>query len=329
VQRERRAADLPSRVADNLFWIGRHAERAEQMVRVLRSFVSYLTREDSADERHEIAAVHRVLVDLGLVPPETNADMRLDEWQRALAVLFRPDARPSGLRATLVEVRRLATAVRDWLSPDTWRIISQLELDFRLRHGRVQFDDVLMHLNRMVRDLAAFSGMEMENMTRGHGWRFLDIGRRLERAVDATRVIRSALGSPAPPHAVLEPLLEIADSAMTYRRRYFAEPQLAPVLDLLVADDANPRAIAFQLKALAAHLEHLPRDPRAPSPTQEQRLTAHALEVVSAADANALGGEHADGGFSALLETIDADMRSLSDALTFYYFSHAQLRVSR
>ena len=88
------------------------------------------------------------------------------------------------MRQTLNELRRIATAVRDRLSADTWRILNQLQQDFRLRHGRIQFDDVLVHLNRMITDLAAFSGMEMENMTRGHGWRFLDVGRRLERSVN-------------------------------------------------------------------------------------------------------------------------------------------------
>ena len=90
-------------------------------------------------------------------------------------------------------------------------------------------------------------------MTRGHGWRFLDIGRRLERAL-RDRAWCAARSSAGPSQvAMLEPLLEIADSAMTYRRRYFAEPQLAPVLDLLLADDTNPRPLAFQLEALAAH----------------------------------------------------------------------------
>ena len=88
--------------------------------------------------------------------------------------------------------------MRDRLSIDTWRILNQLHQDLRLRHGRVQFDDVLAHLNRMITDLAAFSGMEMENMTRGHGWRFLDVGRRLERAMNATSLVRrGAVGRPS------------------------------------------------------------------------------------------------------------------------------------
>ena len=100
----------------------------------------------------------------------------------------------------------------------------------------------------MITDLSAFSGMEMENMTRGHGWRFLDVGRRLERSINLTSLLRRALAVAPSPAAMLEPLLEIADSVMTYRRRYYARPQLPLVLDLLLADHTNARALAFQNK---------------------------------------------------------------------------------
>ncbi len=90
-------------------------------------------------------------------------------------------------------MRRLASAVRDRLSIDTWRILNQLHQDMRVRQGRIQFEEVLVYLNRIITDLAAFSGMEMENMTRGHGWRFLNLGRRLERSVNLIGVLRGAV----------------------------------------------------------------------------------------------------------------------------------------
>src|SRR6476661_3390052 len=123
----------------------------------------------------------------------------------------------------------------------------------RLRHDRIQFEEVLAHLNRLITDLAAFSGMEMENMTRGHGWRFLDLGRRIERSQNLLALLKATV-HPAPRNdAVLGPLLEICDSSMTYRRRYHARPQLSPVLDLLVADDSNPRSLVWQLYQLNRH----------------------------------------------------------------------------
>jgi uncharacterized alpha-E superfamily protein len=173
--------------------------------------------------------------------------------------------------------------------------------------------------------------MEMENMTRGHGWRFLDIGRRLERALSLTDLMRSSLGAGPSHEAMLQPLLEIADSTMTYRRRHFAEAQLPPVLDLLLADATNTRALVFQLIALADHVAQLPRDKRAPSPTREQRLINHAIESLASADFDVIGQPEGDGTFPvllALLRSIDEDLRGLSDAITYYYFSHAELRIS-
>jgi len=183
----------------------------------------------------------------------------------------------------------------------------------------------------MITDLAAFSGMEMENMTRGHGWRFLDVGRRLERTINLTSLLRSALVASRSEGVILRPLLEIADSAMTYRRRYFAQPRLSPVLDLLLADDTNARALAFQLTALSEHMRHVPRDPAAPSPTREEQLIAQAIARLRQADLHELCQAKGEGPFPRLTEllgSIEQDMRALSDAITYFYFSHAELRVS-
>ena len=329
IQRERRAGDLPSRVADNLFWLGRYAERVEHSVRVLRSVVSRLT-DDSSEVIYERTALIRVLVSLDLVPAGLRTSMTAREVeQQFLSSVFRqgPGTR---LRETLEELRRIASNVRDRLSIDTWRILNQLRQDFRQRHGRVQLDEALLQLNRMITDLAAFSGMEMENMTRGHGWRFLDIGRRLERSANMTMLLRASLTAGSPHQAMLAPLLEIADSTMTYRRRYFAEPQLTPVLDLLVADPTNARSLAFQVVQLADHVNQLPRDHAAPSPAQEQRIVTRLSEAIASADLDAMGQPEADGSLpsiDALLDAVADDLRRLSDTVTFYYFSHAEVRV--
>ena len=328
---ERRAADLPSRVADNLFWLGRHAERAEHAIRLLRSIVVRLTQEDTMDEGSELSALLQVLVGLELVPPRIGSPVPLRELEQEMFwFLFKQNAQ-AGLRKALNELRRIASMVRDRLSIDTWRILNQLHQDFRLRHGRIQFDDVLVHLNRMITDLAAFSGMEMENMTRGHGWRFLDVGRRLERAINLADLVRRAVAVRPSEAAMLEPLLEVADSSMTYRRRYFAQPQLPPVLDLLLLDHTNARALAFQLDAVSAHVQQLPRDPQAPSPTREEQLMASATGALRDANLEVLGERGADGRFAALVRLLDllqGTLLALSDAITRFYFSHGEPRVS-
>ncbi|HEU4692157.1 MAG TPA: circularly permuted type 2 ATP-grasp protein [Vicinamibacterales bacterium] len=331
IHRERRSGDLPSRVADNLFWLGRYAERVEHSVRLLRSVVARLADEDASDVTPERTALVRVLVALELLPAGLRDPLSArDVEQELLASLFRPGP-GSRMRETLEDLRRIASTVRDRLSIDTWRILNQLRQDFLLRRGRIQVDDALLHLDRMITDLAAFSGMEMENMTRGHGWRFLDIGRRLERAANMSTLLTQSLSTATAHHAMLGPLLEIADSTMTYRRRYFAQPQLPLVLDLLVADATNARSMAFQVAQLADHVDHLPRDQRAPSPAQEQQIVTHMAEAIASADLDAQGQPDEHGSFAelhGLLLTISDDLRRLSDVVTYYYFSHAEVRVS-
>jgi uncharacterized circularly permuted ATP-grasp superfamily protein/uncharacterized alpha-E superfamily protein len=331
VRRERRAAELPSRVADNLFWLGRHAERAEHMMRLLRSAIVRFTYDDTTEDTSEFAALLRVLVALEQLPARMGEPMAPRDLEQEMFTFLFKQMPPSPLRKTLVELRRLASIVRDRLSVDTSRILNQLMQDFRLRHGKIQFDDVVGHLNRMITDLAAFSGMEMENMTRGHGWHFLDVGRRLERSLNMTTLIRRALAVQPSETAILQPLLEVADSTMTYRRRYFARPLLPLVLDLVLSDQSNARALAFQLNALGVHVLHLPRDPKAPLPTREERLIAKATVALREMDFDLLGHPGADGRFSELVErlvSIEQDLRALSDTITRFYFSHAEQRVS-
>jgi uncharacterized alpha-E superfamily protein len=325
---ERAGSDLPSRVAESLFWLGRYAERAEHAIRLLRSVVARLTDRETTDP-FELSALLHVLVELNVLPERFAEHLPLRELEEDMLLFIFKENPHAGLRQPLNELRRIAAVVRDRLSIDTWRILNQLHQDLRLRHGRVQFDDVLAHLNRMITDLAAFSGMEMENMTRGHGWRFLDVGRRLERAMNTTGLVRQALSAGAD-SAVLEPLLEIADSSMTYRSLYFARPRLSPVLDLLLLDDTNTRAVAFQLAAVSEHIRHLPRDPKAPSPTREERLIDRAMATLRQVDPHTVHREGEEGAphVKALLDSIEEDLRALSETITYFYFSHAELRVS-
>jgi uncharacterized circularly permuted ATP-grasp superfamily protein/uncharacterized alpha-E superfamily protein len=325
------ATDLPSRVAENLFWLGRHAERAEHTVRLLRSLVVRVTDEATTEDPRELTALLHVLVELHVLPERFGRWLPLREIEEEMLALTFKENPHAGLRKTLNELRRIAMTVRDRLSVDTWRILNQLHQDLRLRHGRIQFDDLLVHLNRMITDLAAFSGMEMENMTRGHGWRFLDVGRRLERSMNLIDLLHKTLATDLSEGSILEPLLEIADSTLTYRRRYFARPLLAPVLDLLLSDVTNTRALAFQLTALAEHVQHLPRDPGAPSLTREERLIDHAVGTLRQAGTHPLSHARHQGQYSdvaELLGAIENDLRAVSDALTYFYFSHTDLRVS-
>src|SRR5476649_3094847 len=134
------------------------------------------------------------------------------------------------------------------------------EVRQRLMAARGNLDPLLAALDDIVRFVATLSGLGQENMTRGSGWLFLDLGRRIERA---QFILGSALGpfrqSPIDWDAAMRIALELCDSTITYRTRYLGQLQPAPVLDLMVLDDSNPRSLVFQLRAIDGHLDYLAR----------------------------------------------------------------------
>ena len=328
---DRAPKDLSSRVADNLFWLGRYAERSEHLVRVFRAAMSRLVEAASIEDAPELAAMVEAMATLKVLPADAPASASIAELEaQVLGAMLAEDHEP-GLRGTLGQLRHVAWLVRDRLSGDAWRILNQLHQDLRGGIDCERAGDALVLLNRIVMTLAAFSGVEAENMTRGHGWRFLSAGRRLERGATLATVVRAMLPPRGSDAAALWPLLEIGDSSMTYRRRYFAQASLAPVLDLLLADDSVPRSLAFQLQALAAHVNGLPRDSAAPAPTREQALVARLLGAIRAADVTALCAARSAGRpepLDRLLAETARGLSELSDTLSHYYFSHAVSRVS-
>jgi uncharacterized alpha-E superfamily protein len=265
-----------------------------------------------------------------------GSDERLAEPEDELRALVFDPERAGSLAETITALHRVAGKVRDRISTDMWRIIGGLDLPTRNGAGRepdvrLPLGEVLDLLDRRVVALAAFGGLVAESMTRGQGWCFLDMGRRMERALHTLGLLRGVL---VPVTSVegplLEALLEIADSALTYRRRYMSSLQTAPVLDLLLADEDNPRSLAFQLAALAGAIDDLPRVDTAPGRSPEQRLMLAALTRVRVADIDLLARADDQGRRAALddlLARLEADLPVLSDSLTRHYLSH--LQVSR
>jgi uncharacterized alpha-E superfamily protein len=194
--------------------------------------------------------------------------------------------------------------------------------------ARGVLSDVLELLDAGISRLAAFSGLISENLTRGQSWTFLDMGRRLERTQLTSSLLRGTLVFETRAEgSVLEALLEIADSSMTYRRRYLSTLQIAPVLDLLLADETNPRSLTFQLVALAESIDRLPRDPTLAGRSVEQRLVLANLTELRLADLEALARADQSGRrtrLEAVLKRLEADMPVLSDVIAASYFSHLQ-----
>jgi uncharacterized circularly permuted ATP-grasp superfamily protein/uncharacterized alpha-E superfamily protein len=327
----RSSAELPSRVADNLFWLGRYAERLENTLRLLRCVVIRMTDESGADGAPELSALAQVLVRLDLLPERFRERVSLKELEHEILLLIYKQERAGSARQILGRVRGIASTVRDRFSADTWSILNKLNIDARSRPRRIPLADALGLLNTVIVDLSAFSGMEMENMTRGLGWRFLDFGRRLERATHLVRLFRAGVCHEMKAGSVLEPVLEIFDSLMTYRRRYFASVQLPSVLELLLLDEGNPRSFAFQLKALREHAANLPREAGAVGESDTEKRIAGLASLLRTADLGALTrpeDSDSNGALDSLLADFVVELGVLSTELTHHYFTHTVASVS-
>ena len=256
VELNRGGGDLPSRVADDLFWLGRYVHRAEADVRIARSLIGRLVgfgRSEGPGMAEVLTAELLGSRQIKFEDPDAHA---------LITEVFKP-ASDGGLRSAIDHVEDLIRALRDRVSTDAWRILQGVQRDLSDFDKGGKADRpvrVVELLNRLAVEFLAFSGVVAESMTRGHAWRFLDMGSRIERAIASCRLIQSALVKVTTDEAsLLDAILEIFDGSLTYRRRYFTHVDAGAVVDLLIADEGNPRSVAYQVVAIEQHLCSLPR----------------------------------------------------------------------
>ncbi len=333
VQLRRIPRVVPSSVADNTFWLGRYVERAEGIARILRSMVS---RVHHAEEG-KLGNLLRLHSCLGLwrstLPKSKRNPATFAALKNEVLSMLTNAKRTSSLTSTLNEVARIGGKVRERLSADMMLLISQLRISVREGNGK-ELQDFAAILTDCLELLSAFSGMERENINRGSGWLFLSIGRRLERAIGLTRLLRAVAASVELEDTYfLECALEVADSSMTYRTRYYTTLQPLAVLDVLMADDTNPRSLDFQLAHLVELYEKLPRFRPADLEALQDALAGLrriALQPVE----NPASGEartsdkthqaHALARVDEYLSKLQSLLLSWSDNLSNQYFEHAR-----
>ncbi len=263
VELRRTAMELPSRVAEHMFWLGRFAERMEFMAKHARYCSSQLTSEVSSDSLPSQWQVVRALCDRSKLSIEPTRDetLALHEMRHTVLNFVFEQKQPDGLANAANRIIRNAETIRDRLSLDSWQILSRLDFTTLVPWPgqRERMGEALSTLNQMISHLSAFAGLASESMTRGPGWHFLDLGRRIDRAQNLLRLIELLLVPYArSSRLLLEALLDICDSSMTYRYRYMMSYEIGPVLDLLVVDPSNPRGLAFQFVHILQHLDALP-----------------------------------------------------------------------
>jgi uncharacterized circularly permuted ATP-grasp superfamily protein/uncharacterized alpha-E superfamily protein len=331
VEIRRSGNEAPSRAMDNLFWLARYAERLEHLVRVLRAVVMRLAGDSgSTTTMTAVALVQRLLLPLKYVTEEAVEEAASGNDARLRAevddVIFGKEL--MGLQRLLQRVARTSWAARDRLSLDTWRAIYALTTRDTPDDTPDAFGwtGALAYLDMLIRRTAALSGLADENMTRGNNWLFFDLGRRIERTLAACDVMRRTLTVlDERESGAIQVALEIADSAMTYSYRYQNAFQAAPAIDLLLLDASNPRAVAFQIEAIARHTGDLPMITETQQHAHARMIALSLKSELSSADAYALatiGAERERTGLIARLNETESGVSRIAEVIGDAYLQH-------
>jgi uncharacterized circularly permuted ATP-grasp superfamily protein/uncharacterized alpha-E superfamily protein len=325
VQRSQRV--IQSRVADDLFWLGRYAERADWIMRVLRSALQPL-RGDNAPAQVQAAAracLEALATEEHEPPPHSGLSDGDAVDSLSHLLISGKDGRHT-LDGTLDKLYRVSNLTRDRLSLEAWRVLGHFRPGTDWRRALV--DSPPEAMLELIEDglgwLAAFNGLFHENMTRNKGWSFLDMGRRVERAGNMSEAILWLFSRPLPADQEsgrLFYLLEVADSFITYRSRYRLDPMLALVLDLLLLDETNPRSLAYQLATISQHLGTLPQEKVASGLTDERRLILTMLTSIRHLDVEALAKDETRSELQSALRKQLRLLPQLTTAIERHYFS--------
>jgi uncharacterized circularly permuted ATP-grasp superfamily protein/uncharacterized alpha-E superfamily protein len=323
------AASMSSRAAEQLFWLARHAQRAEDCVRLLR-----VVHDRRADFQHGtnpagtacLQALLTALTHVTTTYPGFAGDgaaARLADPGEELQALALDDRREGTLAFSVHRMLDNAHAVRDQLSLDTWLVVSSLHRDLldRPTLGRAS-------LGRALTSLLALSGLEGESMIRDPGWRFMDAGRRIERGVQLAALLRATVTverDAATDSLLLESILTAAESIITYRRRYRSHAQLATLLELLLLDPDNPRSMIYQLDRLQDDLEAMPRPAAGARLPPAERLALEISTALRITDTATLARAESDGRrpeLDALLVGLMDGLHATAEAIAQTHFTH-------
>ena len=248
---------LSSRVAENLFWFGRHAERCDNTARLLRVSLDFLFNVGPENRGVEWPTVLALCAWLQLINIKKIAGdiaaSPTDAQIEAALLLAVTSIDVAGLARQQQQLLNVASQLRERFSVDNWRALNRI-----VQSGaadRLSQSEAMTRLDDATESLMTLSGFALDGMTRDLGWCFLSLGRRLERLQFQCVSLRHAVAMKA--DGKLDWLLELSDSIITYRTRYRAQAEWLPVLDLLLLDESNPRSIVFQLDGILKSLEKI------------------------------------------------------------------------
>jgi uncharacterized circularly permuted ATP-grasp superfamily protein/uncharacterized alpha-E superfamily protein len=329
---KRSGAELPSRVAESFFWLARGAERTEMIARLIRATLTGISSDSARSDSEHLNRMVAALAVMGQIPPDYAVpDFRfnLPPIEKALPLSVFDTAQTFGIRNSVRDLVERVVSVNDRISVETYRILTSIADHLEIDPSDTDPDlaTVIERLDRVIIGLLAFSGLIHEVVTRTHGWRFLEMGRRIERAYQMAELIQETLVKPIhPERPMLETLLHATDSIMTYRSRYLMQLDPVAVLDLLVCDTTNPRSIAFQIESIDAVIHQLPSIQAGSGSAVDGGLLKEIRKRVIGTDLRSLAGVSKESGrneLKSLTTYLLATLPKLSDLISARYLVHS------
>ncbi len=316
IELRRGGLELPSRLLDDLYWLGRYIERVDATARLLRAGFERLQSEASDEAPQALERLAEALCRLEVMVNKPQPGRGgMEDWLRA--ALWGPRMH-SNLQGVLGSLRQLTQRARSRLSRDAWRLLRRLGGALG-PNGPLEEEDPIECLEEVLALVASIQGCALDNMVRSHAWTFLDMGRRVERGTTLALLLRCMLEAGAS-RSHMEVLLEVADSLLTYRARYLSRLQVMPVVDLLLTDDTNPRSVVFQAISLRDHVAQLPQSGEV-ARNEAERCSIQLESMLLSVDLEKACAGAGDE-LWALLEEAVSRLWSLSDAVSHFWLSH-------
>ncbi len=323
---------LPSRVIENLFWMGRYAERAEASLRILRTVFMMINDEQAINKASQRILLQSITEVTGTHPGFLNAtDEQLANPEEELLLIIKDGNRPGSIKSTLNSLLYCADESKELLSSDTIRVINDIRdaldnLESSLANGLSSAPEE--DLDPLVIPLIALSGLMQESMVRGVGWHFLDMGRRVERGVQIMKTVTTFatyIDENASKRTLLNAMLRSMEVFITYRRHSRNRSGMELGLELVLLDDTNPRSLIFQFEQLQKHFSAVRRmGSDTKGLEEEDRVLLEAVTKLKLSRINELA-ESKDGSRSELVDLLirlNTLLSDFSNTISDRYFDH-------
>ncbi|MEL6487474.1 MAG: alpha-E domain-containing protein, partial [Pseudomonadota bacterium] len=308
---------LPSQAADNLFWLGRYGERAQQTARIVRVLVDQIAFSgqtgsgqtgsgQSGDTSSTSGRLAKLLFNLGAIArPSKHAS-----YAEIAGLALGNPKQFGSVRSLIQREQQIALILRDRLSRDSWRAVQRDMPSF----NPGDIDSMALTCDRLIERHATLSWLLSDGMSRGPEWQFLNMGMSIERASMILQAAQAIIPGSASADD-LSALLELVDCQSLYRSRYLTMPYIVRVYDMVLLEPAQPRGLAFQISKIEKHLTAIPPLRTDGMPEEPLRAVRKLRAKIEGIEASLIG--------PMTIEDLRKDLADLSEAISERYFLQA------